>query len=169
MARLLLVCALSCLLLAPGTAEARPRGWLQRIAAALPWSHHARQVRRLHRNARQGRHRERRARLLLRLRYPLSSIQAQPYLVDRHNRPLTDPHSGRGRRFDYAVISPFGRVQALVEVTSRHADKRAQQAKTRRIMARHRKVYVLDKRSSSPRRVRRGWLLPTRLRTLRLR
>jgi hypothetical protein len=148
----------------PRPADARAGLW----ARLVPWSRHAQQVRQIRRNARAGHRRERWARLGTRLRHPFCSVQTQRTLLDGRGRPIVDRVTGEARRFDLAVIAPFGRVVELVEVTSRHASKTAQQAKTDRILGRaRRRVFIQDQRTGALRRVRTGWLFPTRIRTAR--
>ena len=136
--------------------SARWWGW------RLPTPTLQRQRRHIARNARIGRWRQFWALTKTRLVHPLSSIQTERALVDSRGRAALD-RSGHGRRFDIAVISPFGRLSALIEVTGSRTDKRAQDAKTRQILARYRKLYIVDKRSGELRALRRGWLWPTKI------
>jgi hypothetical protein len=128
----------------------------------------AKQRRQIRTNRRVGARRERRVERWTRLRHFSSSVQRQKDLLDRRGRPALDPVTRQGRRMDLAVITPFGRLSTLIEITSRSANKREQEAKTRRILKRYRKLYIRDDRGQL-RPVRRGLLLPTRFKTVRAR
>lgn len=126
------------------------------------------QRRQIRTNRRVGARREHRVERWTRLRHFTSSVQRQKDLLDRRGRPALDPVTRQGRRMDLAVITPFGRLSTLIEITSRTADKREQAAKTQRILKRYRTLYIRDDRGQL-RPVRRGLLLPTRFKTVRVR
>ncbi len=174
MLRRLPTVVLLCLLtLGPGLvpeAEARGPSLLGRLSMILnPFGRHARQARQIRSNARNGDRRERVVGLSTRLTHPFSSVQAERYLLDGRGNRIIDPVTGEARRFDFAVIGPFGRVSELIEVTSTRASKSEQEAKTARIL-RRKHVYVRDLRDGSLREVKpRGLLFRTRVRTVRLR
>lgn len=128
----------------------------------------AAQRRQIRTNRRVGARRERRVERWTRLRHFTCSVQRQKDLLDRRGRPALDPVTRQGRRMDLAVITPFGRLSSLIEITSRSANKREQEAKTQRILKRYRKLYIRDDRGQL-RSVRRGLLLPTRFKTVRAR
>lgn len=124
------------------------------------------QVRLLRKNQRDGARRESVATAWLRLRHPLSTVQTQRSLVDHRGQAIVDRPSGETRRFDAAIIGPTGRVVRLVEITSRTAAKKEQEAKTARILKRG-KTYVVDAESGKLHRVRQGWFFPTHIDTIR--
>lgn len=127
-----------------------------------PGRKRTRQERLIRRNYRQGKRRERKVARRMRVRHPLSSIQRELVMVDRQGRALTDPETGETRRLDVVAISRLtGRVTHAVEVTSKTADKRAQKAKTRRILRRYKYVGIRDRRTGKWRRIRRRGLRRT--------
>lgn len=128
------------------------------------------------RNKRDGTRREKVWAGIERVLHPLSSVQRERDLLDRRGKKIADRKTGKGRRFDIAVISRItGRVSALVEVTGPDVGKKAQEAKSERILNRRGGVYIRDKRNGKLRRVRAisltspvSWLRPTWVRTERL-
>lgn len=94
-------------------------------------------------NRRDGKDREDRAWLRLRVMYPFADIKDQPVLVTADGKPALDPLTGQSRRFDFAVFGMFG--LRLVEVKpASQAGFQEQMRKAERILAHHRRVYIRD-------------------------
>ncbi|MBW2732213.1 MAG: hypothetical protein JRH20_07445 [Deltaproteobacteria bacterium] len=152
-------CILSvALLLSTSTAEASTRA----------------QRKQVRQNKSYGTRRERVVAFMESVMHPLSSVQRERVLLNRSGKPIVDRKTGKARRFDVVVISPFGGVSQLIEVTGLKVDKKAQEAKTKRVFARRGGVYIRDKRNGKLLKIRPlswnpgSWLWPTQVRTERL-
>ena len=98
-----------------------------------------------------GLRREAAAQRILAGKYPSERIQSETYLLNRNGRRAHDPKTGKGRRVDFVLFSREGYTRRY-EVTSQHADKRAQLAREQRILTQRRNgsrrtgpVYVRDR------------------------
>lgn len=123
----------------------------------------------IRKNAKRGAEREKIVAHHLTSKHFLSSIQNQPVLLNSKGKPAIDPQTKQSRRFDFAVITPFGRVKRLVEVTSLSASKKAQRAKTERIFSRYKNLYIKDKRNGNLVKISKSGFLKTSQQTIRLR
>lgn len=97
--------------------------------------------------------REDAARRILASRYPNERIQAETYLLNRDGTRAIDPVTRQARRIDFVLFSE-GNFTRRIEVTSQHANKRAQLAIEQRILTRHSNgrrrtgpVYVFDRQN----------------------
>jgi hypothetical protein len=87
------------------------------------------------RNKEEGIRRENEVENELRKKYPESEgykIEKEVFLLDKDEKYVKDPVTGERRRIDFAVIKD-GKVVALIEVTSKTANKDEQMAKENRI------------------------------------
>lgn len=97
--------------------------------------------------------REDAARRILASRYPNERIQSETYLLNRNGTRAIDPVTGQARRVDFVLFNE-GNFTRRFEVTSQHANKRAQLAIEQRILTRHSNgrrrtgpVYVYDRQN----------------------
>ncbi len=98
-----------------------------------------------------GLRREAAAQRILASKYPSERVQSETYLLNRNGRRAHDPQTGKARRVDFVLFSREGYTRRY-EVTSQHADKRAQLAREQRILTQRRNgarrtgpVYVRDR------------------------
>ena len=105
-----------------------------------------------------GRARQERVDTKLKGKFPDASVQKEQYLRNMDGSIAKDPVTGEGRRIDSAVIEK-GEGKALVETTSKTADKQPQEAKEVRIREGG-GTYVRDRRTGKLVDVKK---LPTRI------